>query len=142
MRLALGMALRFDASVEKGLKLKLRKFWWLIPTFVEVTGGKLVGRTFFFPLLILNRVNDLYYKGRFFVRLILLLNYVKLLRGTKNTENLRQYKSRFSLFVDQTGFCFKHLMSPNLKQIAWQCFELLHGFIGIDRSYGLDRLYG
>ena len=142
MRLALGMALTFDASVAKGLKLKLRKFWWLIPTFVEVTGGKLVGRTFFFPLLILNRVNDLYYKGRFFVRLILLLNYVKLLRGTKNTENLRQYKSRFSLFVDQTGFCFKHLMSPNLKQIAWQCFELLHGLIGIDRSYGLDRRYG
>ena len=111
------MALRFDESVAKGLKLKLRKFWCLIPTFVEVTGG-LVGGTFFFPLLILNRVNDLYYKGRFFVRLTLLLNYVKLLRGTKNTENLRQYKSRFSLFVDQTGFCFKHLMSPNLKQIA------------------------
>ena len=79
---------------------------------------EMVGGTFFFRLLILNRVNDLYYKGRFFVRLILLLNYVKLLRGTKNTENLRQYKSRFSLFVDQTGFCFKHLMSPNLKQIA------------------------
>ena len=27
----------------KGLKLKVRKFWGLIPSFVEVTGEKLVG---------------------------------------------------------------------------------------------------
>ena len=40
--LALGMALKFYTSVAKGLKLKLRKFWCLIPTFVEVTGEKLV----------------------------------------------------------------------------------------------------
>ena len=30
----------------KGLKLKVRKFWGLIPTFVEVTKEKLVGRPF------------------------------------------------------------------------------------------------
>ena len=41
--LALGTNLKFYASVAKGLKLKLRKFWRLIPTFVEVTGEKLVG---------------------------------------------------------------------------------------------------
>ena len=40
--LALGMAFKFHTSVEKGLKLKVRKFWRLIPTFVEVTGEKLV----------------------------------------------------------------------------------------------------
>ena len=33
----------------KGLKLKVRKFWWLIPTFVEVAGGKTGGRSFFAP---------------------------------------------------------------------------------------------
>ena len=36
------MALKFNTSVAKGLKLKVRKFWGLIPTFVEVTGKKLV----------------------------------------------------------------------------------------------------
>ena len=42
--------------MEKGLKLKVRKFWWLIPTFGEVTGEKLVGGPFC-PAPILNRVN-------------------------------------------------------------------------------------
>ena len=40
--LALGMTLKFYTSVSKELKLKVRKFWWLIPTFVEVTGKKMV----------------------------------------------------------------------------------------------------
>ena len=30
------MALKFYTIVEKGLKLKVRKFWGLIPTFVDV----------------------------------------------------------------------------------------------------------
>ena len=34
---ALVMDLKFYTSVAKGLKLKVRKFWLLIPTFVEVT---------------------------------------------------------------------------------------------------------
>ena len=41
--LALGMALKFHTIVAKMLKLKVRKFLELIPTFVEVTGEKLVG---------------------------------------------------------------------------------------------------
>ena len=40
------MALNYYASVGKGLKLKARKCWGLIPIFVEVTGEKLVGGTF------------------------------------------------------------------------------------------------
>ena len=44
--LALGMALTFYASVEKGLKLRYRKFWRLVPMFVKVTGGKMVGESF------------------------------------------------------------------------------------------------
>ena len=32
------MNLKFYTSIVKGLKLKARKFWGLIPTFVEVTG--------------------------------------------------------------------------------------------------------
>ena len=41
--LVLGMALKFYASVVKKLKLKVRKFLELVPTFVEITEEKLVG---------------------------------------------------------------------------------------------------
>ena len=58
--LALGTNLKFYTSVEKGLNLKVRKFWGLIPTFVEVTGKKVVGERGLFcrppPSPILNRV--------------------------------------------------------------------------------------
>ena len=59
--LALGMALKFYASVAKRLKLKVKKFLRLIFMFVEVTGEKLVGEErggFFAPLSpsILNRL--------------------------------------------------------------------------------------
>ena len=37
------MNLKFYTSVTKGLKLKVRKFWGLVLTFVEVTGEKLLG---------------------------------------------------------------------------------------------------
>ena len=37
----LGLTLKFYTSVTKTSKLKLRTFWGLIPTFVEVTGKKL-----------------------------------------------------------------------------------------------------
>ena len=43
MGLTLSTNLKFYTSVPKGLKLKVRKSWELIPTFVEVTGEKLVG---------------------------------------------------------------------------------------------------
>ena len=56
--LALDTGLKFYTSVVKGLKLKVRKFQGLIPTFVEVTGEKLVreGGAIFAPSSILNRV--------------------------------------------------------------------------------------
>ena len=49
--MALGTNLIFYASVAKGLKLKVRKFWGLIPTFVGIkTGEKLTGWAFLLPL--------------------------------------------------------------------------------------------
>ena len=36
------MALEFYSNVAKGLELRARKFWGLIPAFVEVTGGTVV----------------------------------------------------------------------------------------------------
>ena len=44
LELAIGMNLKFYTSVAKGLKLKVRKFYGLVPTYVEVTGENLVGR--------------------------------------------------------------------------------------------------
>ena len=41
--LALGMTLKFYTSLAKGLKLRVRKFSALIPTFVEVKEKNLVG---------------------------------------------------------------------------------------------------
>ena len=50
--MTLGTNLKFYTSVTKGLTIKVRKFWVLIRTFVEVTGENLAG-----GLPILNRVN-------------------------------------------------------------------------------------
>ena len=41
--LALGAHLKFYMSVAMGLTLNVRKFWGLIPTFVEGTEEKLLG---------------------------------------------------------------------------------------------------
>ena len=53
------MVLKFYTSLAKVLKLKVRKFWKLIPTFVEVTEEKLVGRPF--CSVIMNRVREYTY---------------------------------------------------------------------------------
>ena len=47
--LALGTNLKFYTSVAKELKLKVRRFWGLIRTFVEITGEKLVRGGLFGP---------------------------------------------------------------------------------------------
>ena len=53
------MALKFYTRVAKGLKLKFRKFLGLLPTFVNVKGGRLMGG-FFTPIL--NRVKIALFK--------------------------------------------------------------------------------
>ena len=49
--------------MEKGLNLKVKRFWGLIPMFVELTGDKLVRGIFAPPIL--NRVNDEFVNGFF-----------------------------------------------------------------------------
>ena len=44
--------MKFYTSVAIGLKLKVRKSWGLIPTFVEVAEEKLVGGGAFCPLIL------------------------------------------------------------------------------------------
>ena len=57
LELALGTNSKCFTSVTNVLKLKVRKFWGLIRTFLEVTGEKLVGGKK--PPPILNRVNNI-----------------------------------------------------------------------------------
>ena len=55
------MAFKFYTSVAKGFKLKVRKFWGLIPRLIEVTGKKILeeGGGFLSPHKhILNRVKQ------------------------------------------------------------------------------------
>ena len=57
------MVLKFHTSVVKGLKLKVRKFWGLIPTFVEVAKKKVVAGGAYLPpppptTTTMNRVNN------------------------------------------------------------------------------------
>ena len=58
--LTLGTNFKLYTSVAKRLKVKVRKFWGLIPLFVEVTGEKLIGARPFCPPppIILNWVNQ------------------------------------------------------------------------------------
>ena len=55
------MDLKFDTSVTKGLKVKVRNFGGLIPAFVEVTEENLIRGLF---TLILNRANIINPKQR------------------------------------------------------------------------------
>ena len=75
--LELGTNFKFCTSLAKWLKLKVRTFWGSNPTFVEVTGEKLVGAGGLFghpPPPILNRVRDRKEKRHF-------------LRKQRNTSN-------------------------------------------------------
>ena len=65
---ALGMALKFCTIVAKQLKLKVGTFLWLIPTFVEVTGKKLVRTDFLSPTPLPSEIRlkfDLRFRGKF-----------------------------------------------------------------------------
>ena len=53
------MALKFNTNVTERLKLKVRKFWELIPIFVEIIREKLVGCFFNITNLICNTLNML-----------------------------------------------------------------------------------
>ena len=67
--------MKFYTSLSKGLKLKVRKCLGLIPTFVKVTGEKLIGRSFRPLHPILNRVkgdpNNNLSKYTYYIRYVL-----------------------------------------------------------------------
>ena len=86
------------------------------------------------------KANDFYYNQCFSVRQNLLSRYVKIMTTTLNAENLRQYKSRFPLFVELI-LSFEALtwlekwkiyLQISKKKIS-PCFTLLNILIGIVR---------
>ena len=72
--LKLGMTLKFYANMAKWSRLKVRKFWGLVVTFVEVTEEKLIE---FFPIL--NSVNKelICYWGRLQINLPILCAHIQ-----------------------------------------------------------------
>ena len=58
--LSLGMTLKFFASMEKGVELKVKKYFRLSPRFVEVTGEKLVGEAFLLRNIFLIDKSDIF----------------------------------------------------------------------------------
>ena len=103
--LALGIALKFYTSVVKESKLKVRMFWCLIRTFVEVTGEKLVrsgvGRVCPLPLprigLILSLVFTIIFRflRNFLITLISDEGYMRC--STKIKYNSRHEYTAYSL---------------------------------------------
>ena len=122
--LALGMALDFYTSVAKGLKLKVKKFLGLIPTFAKVTEEKLAGGAFYPHIL--NRVKTPFFH---FLKIYPWIVYDFLLkrRGSwlcKITKYYRVhtalgkpgkapwkfffYLEKYHEFLTIQGFCFKY----------------------------------
>ena len=103
------MALKFYTSVAKGLKLKVRKFWGLIPTFVEVTEKKLIGGLFALPTPNRVKIRKISSTGN----------------GTQNDNSIIFY-SEFYHFVciDQTYSLWKHF-SENISSYLKYLLKLL-----------------
>ena len=112
------MTLKFYTGVAKGSKLKVRKFWELIPTFIEVTGGKLEGGGGgdFLPL-ILNSVNICYLEIKKPISITLNLFYCfgipffykQLRSGLKPQNYLFIFEKYFGLIKFLKGCLFSSL---------------------------------
>ena len=84
------MNLKFYTSVEKGLQLKVRECWGLVPMSVEVTGEGAFWQGAFLtppPSHILNRVNTTTYQNIFELRLGGILQIIVLKMALKSFQN-------------------------------------------------------
>ena len=125
------MTLKFYNSVEKGLKLKVRKLQAIIPTFVEVTWEKLVGGPFH-PPPILNRVNtrsinrhliDLAYDKRLRKSYLICLTGAQMMQGSQTEINseLQEFEIIHNTKVDRFqsfAFCLKDHIWPSYQTVT------------------------
>ena len=93
---------KFYNSVAKGLKLKVRTFWGLFPTFVEVTGENLVGGVFLPSIL--NRVKTILSEFLIFVMLLTKVSAQTFTRGCKKRTQLGKTLHRFLDFINRKYF--------------------------------------
>ena len=90
LELALGMARTSYASVTEELKLKVRKCWGLITTFVKVTGEKLIGGLFA-PYLIQDKVTNVDLKISLYIQIhIIILPWKCRILNRKNSRVIHQ----------------------------------------------------
>ena len=87
--LALGTALKVYTSVAKGLKLKVRKFWWIIPTFAEVTREKLV-RAFLPPIFNGVKIDLDYLTLKALWSIWICIQFLPLFLGHKSSSKCKQ----------------------------------------------------
>ena len=113
LELALDVDMKFFASVGKGLKLKVRMFWRLIFTFVEVTGEN-TDKESFCPHSWTELTGDWLVKGRWFQKIY------------ENTVERVLINSRKSIFLTKVSvfiyisvfmiFCPRHYFILRYKQ--------------------------
>ena len=94
----------------KSLKLKYPKFWRLIPTFVKVTGEKLVGRTF--CPLILNRFQTFNFRCDMTISFLFVLGKVPLSDRNKSVfeilpRDMDHEKIGWSIKFNGIGDCIR-----------------------------------
>ena len=117
--LALVMGLEFYTIVAKELKLKVRKFWELIFTFVEVIGEKLV-REPFCPY-ILNRILQKLCKLHFFKTLLyIFLHYV-----SNWAHFVQDVSSHSSILHSNFSLLCKSVLGPDFLSLSSRYEKLL-----------------
>ena len=95
------MAFKFYSSVAKGLKLKVRKSWGIVLTFVEAKGEKLVGEAFIPPIT--NRVNK-WKKLQVYLKSWLLILSLHLLVQNRKHRHHSKPSLHFKLWEDFTHY--------------------------------------
>ena len=95
------MALKTNTSVEKGLKLNIRRFLVLNPKFVKVPREKLAGGPF--PFLILNKVKKKKFSVKGFFNKFELFNW-KLLIFSQKFHNEKLQFSGHELYWARKNF--------------------------------------
>ena len=147
------MNLKFYTSVEKGLKLKARKFLGLILTFAEVTGEKLIGGG---PLCspILNRAKT---SRPTHFRNFFEINYLKYLfshffvvpkkvscglhKTFFSTTKRCEYKNLSKDFFSKCDQNLHFLADTFTEGILNGRFHFLHIFCAVDTFRTLSRIY-
>ena len=124
LRLALGMVLKFYASVAKGSKLQFRKSWGLISMFVEVKGKNLLGRVFL-TLTVLKRVKSSTMDTWYLVSQVTYLNWHQFLEMSLASSSLQQFQVKSSVNTRELNWLSMWRPPLNTLKTITPCFQLI-----------------